>query len=270
MAKGTIRITENELVELVSNCCRLICGSEDGRICSSENFRKYEMQLSEKLGYGEFDKVLSWHKKQKLLYEGLIRSYDSRTLCNALLKKGADFAQIQTKPDVKTELIFTKVPTAIISDCERLSKVTGWDIIENTPDCDSTMLIFAPRFGKDANALVYEECNGILYHVTPCENVERISKQGLVPRSGQKIDKSRDMICLATTEEDAISISYSLSETSKKHYKHYALLKIDLSLRLHQQLKPKFFMDPMYYGGVVTLDNIPPYCVKVIKTFSVE
>ena len=270
MAKETIKLTEDEPIELVSNRRRTICEIEDGRICSSENFMKYEMHLSKELGYGEFDKVLSWHKKQKLLYNGLICSYDSRTLCDALLKKGADFAQIQTKPDVKTELIFTKVPTAIISDCEQLSKVTGWDIMENIPGSDSATLIFAPRFGKDANDWVYEECNGILYHLSPCENVEKISRQGLVPITSQEIDKTRDMICLATTEENAIAILYSLPSTSKKHYKHYALLKIDLSLRLHQQLKPKFFMDPMYYGGVVTLDNIPPYCVKVIKTFSVE
>ncbi|MBQ0016274.1 MAG: hypothetical protein KBT04_04770 [Bacteroidales bacterium] len=191
----------------------------------------------------------------------MIHSYDVDVLKDRLVQLGVQVLKVDTSNE--TPRICAMIAEENRQQVSQLLTQCGWYDIQ--PNESISMIV--PKFGKDAQELVYNTHNGILYHTTRLSNCDRIYDQGLVSRSGNKIDYSQDLFHFLFSPNECVDLAYSLSMETKDHPLEFALYKIDLNKIKRDTIKPKFFFDPQYPQSVVTLDNVPSYCLTRIRDF---
>jgi len=99
----------------------------------------------------------------------------------------------------------------------------------------------------------------ILYHVCESKHVNKILKNGLIPKSRSKKSFHPDRIYLTKTTELAYELANFFNKGSSN--REWAILEIDTST-IEDYLK--LFKDPNYLDkGYFTLNNITPYCIKL-------
>lgn len=265
MKRKCIIITKPQLDSIIKDCMIKIIKEytevEGG--CDNDTLISYEMPIIEKYGLGVY-RHMCMRKEQKLLYEGLIKSYEYETLCERIVQIGGQILNIDNSNS--TLRIFTIIPSNSEEQFQRLLLQCGWYALSQIGD----IIVVTPKFGTDANELVYNHHNGILYHTTPIRNENSILGKGLIPKSGRKIDNSQDLAHFFFSKEDCIAIAPSLCSLDRQQQRQYTLFKIDLSKLYKGNVKPNFFHDPQHSDGIVTKENIPPYCITKICDFEVD
>ena len=97
---------------------------------------------------------------------------------------------------------------------------------------------------------------------------KRNNRQGLASKS-ESSDNSQELVHFFS-EEECVDLAPSLSVTNLKHPMEYTLYKTDLSKLPSVYVKPRFFFDPKTANAVITLDNIPPFCLFKVCDFKVS
>lgn len=97
-----------------------------------------------------------------------------------------------------------------------------------------------------------------LYHVTDEKYLPKILKNGLIPKSKNKISKHPDRIYLATNEENMFEIGNIFIEDG--FIENIIYLKISLN-----KLYNKFLIEPQFPGGIYTTQNIPPTNIEILE-----
>lgn len=264
MAKKVIRITESQLRNIVKEVTyRIVEEFAPENQHDIHDLWSFEESLINEYGVG-MKRIGNMLQEQKLLYEGLILSYDIDILSDRLKSIGVDILNINKQN--YTTRIYATIPPDKQQQTQQLLIQCGWYNI--SPSSDIATIV--PKFGELANDYVYETNKGILYHVTPKYYSDKVMAQGLVPKSKHKIDRSQDLVHLLTDKNECISLSYSLSSTTSIHPREYSLFKIDLNKLHKDHLKPLFYFDPQYTNGVVTLENIPPYCLTKLCDYELS
>ena len=69
----------------------------------------------------------------------------------------------------KTPVIFASIPAEINKKYYELLNVCGW----YESDKESMFHVIVPRFGANADNVVYDNNNGKLYHITPIKNAKK-------------------------------------------------------------------------------------------------
>jgi|ERR1035437_731978 hypothetical protein len=101
-----------------------------------------------------------------------------------------------------------------------------------------------------------------LYHICPQDNLEKILKIGLTPRSGSKISNHPERIYFAFTESNVLQIGEKFKEHEFNKINGYTLLEIDTS-KVNQL---RIFEDPNFKkSGVYALVNVPPDAITVLR-----
>lgn len=135
--------------------------------------------------------MINMKKIKKYIDESLIKSYDSDILLKKIKNKYKDKINdihIQkSKSNIQSFSIqFNKEYINDIAYDESLYKlldlfgyyITEYSIVIGE---DNVILRFEPIFGQKCNDLVYNDCNGIIFHITKSNNLPRIRKRGLIP-----------------------------------------------------------------------------------------
>ena len=106
-----------------------------------------------------------------------------------------------------------------------------------------------------------------LYHLTPSNKVHKILKNGLCPKSGNKLSRHPERIYLFlqrvsdyTFSRFADDLWYSVNKEKKKRDVQYSLLKIDTK-KCRDDFK--IYCDPDLKNAVWTYDNIPPEAITI-------
>ena len=97
-----------------------------------------------------------------------------------------------------------------------------------------------------------------MYHITDEKYLDKIKKIGLIPKTNSKIGYHPERIYLAKSINDAKNISDLMGNFIAKE--NQVFLKIDL-----QNLIAFFMQDGQFYGGVYTMNNIPPSHIEIIN-----
>lgn len=109
---------------------------------------------------------------------------------------------------------------------------------------------------------------GIYYHITTSNKVNKILKQGLTVREGNKLGYSRGARTYLISYPNE-ELAYSLFKDMKDSV-DVTILLVDLREFLGKQINiyhDDFTSDD---GAVYTYDYIPPKCLKVYKTFTIK
>lgn len=126
-------------------------------------------------------------------------------------------------------------------------------------------IIMEPVYSEDMTNIVYDKCNGIIYHITDDRNVDSILRNGL------RIKKiSSDMPGRVYVYAPGFYISNKNKELWGDFIKRigkYGDYKI-LKINLHKlKTKLKFYKDTAMNGDEVlfTYNNIPKICIEEVK-----
>lgn len=224
-------------------------------------------KLYEEYNYKNVDGngLRSYKGYQKYLYESLFGSYNSEDLLRELCKIykddiiSADFMGLHSE-NIKSIII--KFKNDIIINDDKFKELLNFYNYYIVKTINNEYLI-DPYKPQDFTNYVYNDCNGIIYHVTNKNTYNKIIKYGLKPKNLTKNNNKRPyrlfFLCLKDNKE-LMTQARQISSTSNGNI----ILKIDLN---EYKNKLKFFKDTtaIGYDAYFTCEPIPPYCIKLYK-----
>lgn len=186
------------------------------------------------------------------LNESLIMSYDT----DAFIKKlknifhPEEIVKHNSKSDPKRFAIKvseTNFNNIYDKSTHKIFDFYGYYITELSyvQDENKYIIAFEPIFGKKCNELVYDECNGIIYHVTSASYTKDILKKGLVPVERWNNDNYRNyserlfLSCGKTNKEVLDNIKFIIKQLRKNN--NYSILRINLK---KHRYNVDFYYDP--------------------------
>lgn len=247
---------------------------------SEDSYRFYLDTIYNKY-YPYYEDRFSYERyTQKILNvnETLNHSWDSKQLVNNLSKKynvkNVEYINIKNKITQFT-IFFENDIDNIIEDKEfwsllHLSNYYIKSIIDN-----ENSIILEPYKPKDVTDYIYNECKGIIYHVTRKSTYDKIKNSELSPKWKGEWDKLkrkpyniwRDgrIFFIADTNINSIKKQLeSIKNTSPKLKDDCIYLKIDLNKYRHKLI---FRIDSSArgYTAYFTEEPIPGYCLEEFK-----
>ena len=186
--------------------------------------------------------------------ESLIKSYNTDKLKNALNKKYGieDFYDHKSKSDEpkRVALSVDKDLYNRLMDDEgffKLIDLYGYTLTEiNCIDKKIYDLHLEPNFGKKCNELVYDKCNGIIWHVSKKEFEEFIVKDGVKPRTGENYRSFSERVflsCGETSKEIVDNVKFLIKQLAILEGE-YVIYKINLKRNRHHPYNVNFYYDP--------------------------
>lgn len=210
------------------------------------------------------------------LKEGLIQTYDINKVKDIVCRK-FNLNPDQFSVDSVTENGTTINLVSIVLD-SKVSKNEIGDIINLMRTCGYfeyqehrnygafKIYVFEPRYSEDVTDKVRQKYH-YLFHATPTIYVQKILKNGLVPRHRNTLFLYPSRVyCMAgnnLSREQIYTIKNIKAERGQKRLhdsNHYTILKIDIS-EIPDNVK--FFADPMEKDSIYTHNNIPPQAISV-------
>ena len=213
---------------------------------------------------------------KKLLYEGLSVSFNPSFIYPRIKKMG--FEDIRYDNNRKIFSINFVLNNDNSPRYEKLNNfmdnVCGWmhgatmgggKTIPNKLDFLKTLegnafLQYEAKFNIEINKLPK-----ILYHLTVFDNLNKILKIGLIPKSSEYIFNYKDRIYFSENIDSLINLAKQKAKT--KNIKEFAVLQIETS---SLQIGIRFFHDPNFQDGMYTLENIAPLNILPILKISFD
>jgi hypothetical protein len=96
-----------------------------------------------------------------------------------------------------------------------------------------------------------------LYHTSSKKFANKISKNGIIPKSGNKLSKHPERIYLTDNLLTAKQFGTYIKETNKEEYNIYEINTKDLDINLYRDIN-------LNNGGYYTLNTISPDRLKII------
>lgn len=214
------------------------------------------------------------------LYEGLTFSYPPGTFAKYLYNKYENIQNIDTTDTGKIlihcyikdgEILKNNISKSDLSLGGYFLEREGIDKIYK----QFYFLLYAPIYDFfDYTDYIYNDLDGIVYHITKKKYVDKIIKYGLVPKTSNKGCIHPDRIYVLSTQpiEKYKFFVNDLYKSDKDNI--YCLLKINLKqhlIYLHNKTKLKFLNDPNVTIGFnnipiafYTCENISPNCIEYI------
>jgi hypothetical protein len=236
----------------------------------------------------EMEKIQDYENS---LYEGLIKSVPKNSIRSLVEKKYKSNFDTEGNNFFITYLFNNNIEIALeeLEDLITLTNNLGWfpsnigygeqflefvrwdkekrnfkSLIEK--NYLSIKFSFEPKYDEiDTNIEMADAThNRILYHLTPTLFVNKILKNGLIPRSRSKKSYHPDRIYLATNVEDCEKLIPVFKAQTKIN--NWTVLEINtLPINYYLELyKDQNFKD----RGVFTLNTITPLCISVHSEYS--
>lgn len=231
-------------------------------------------------------------EEQSLLYEGLIVSYSPQYMINQINRLTNNKAKIsynKNDPTVIGILLPYPFDQQMINQLLRHFDVGGWELattnlidnrqkqrgtygprrvavadtknrnqiptlINDASPTSQLQMVLEAKFGYDVAQEVARNWEYV-YHATPTNKVQKILKQGLTPKSGQKMAAHADRIYIALSEQDARMFTQMVDSPTP-----WTILRI--STQFLKQPGVRLYTDPAFDGGYFTLSNINPVFIK--------
>jgi hypothetical protein len=232
--------------------------------------------------YLQGDEYDMYSKYQQLLYESLLKSYDTKKFVNILNKKFKKYIfkiELINTSDIVNSIRIKFKKEFDITNKEYQSLLNLYNYYESK-NIDNKIITLSPRISEDMSDKVYNESNGIVYHVCPNYVVDKILENGLRPKGGKnskiyknrvwhpksiyvifdKVDNDIKNYFKKEIENDKITNEYDNNVLSNNDV---TILKIDLN---KYDRKLKFYKDTL--GGksfIYTKEYIPPQCISIYK-----
>lgn len=220
-----------------------------------------------------------WYSSyQSSLYETLNRSFDAKELVSKINDiMTIDKVEYASPRQSTTQFIiyFNKQNfDKLISDDtlgeKFISLMHQYNYYWKTADFEKCYISLEPYKPEEATSYVYDDCKGIIYHVTSekiwnkIKDNKEITKQIIKPNKIKSDSMFRDarsfFIC---TPDEKKALQYCQSIINTKQIKDYVILKIDLN-KFRYKVKFRIDSSAMGYKSYFTEEPIPSYCATKI------
>jgi len=223
-----------------------------------------------------------YDKYQYLLYESLLKSYDPKKLTNKLNRKYKKY--IKRIDIISFDRLTKNIRIEFYNEFDNTNKeyislLNLYNYYE-AKNIDNKIITLAPRISEDMSDKVYNESNGIVYHICPNYVVDKILEYGLRSkgRKNSKIYKNRawhpkSVYVMFGSVDNNIKEYFKTEINNDKITTEYdnnilnsnevTILKIDLN---KYNRKLKFYKDTL--GGkqfTYTKEYIPPQCISIYE-----
>lgn len=208
-----------------------------------------------------------WLMKELALYEGLISTASLQSTNNVLSRKYKTYPYWK---DNRFDIICSGTET--IGEIKNLLVTTnnlGWfPSYIKTPTKSikyKESILFSAadigvpfRIGFEAKYDIEIDKSKLpkkLFHVTLTSKIEKIKKQGLTPKSYNKLSTHPDRIYLYNSQAALKSLLDRMKQLNPKD-QNYSVIEIDVA---DLPIYVRFFRDPNFENGYYTLSNIHPH-----------
>lgn len=214
------------------------------------------------------------------LMEGYFKTYPTDKIIKYLQKRYGEYASIQVMEnengievfiigfydDKNSEDVINK-DMALCGYFPSISRVT--DKIK--------YIQYEPRHQNHINEIVQDV--EYIYHLTPTNKVKKIFKNGLTPRTNNKLFKYPDRIYFFLNEPyyyelQSIIKQFYMEELKKgkenKKYIPYTGTYTFLAIDTEMVKNCNFYYDPNLFDAIYTKDNIPPQAISIVEEIEQE
>lgn len=234
-----------------------------------------------------FDNIGYFDEDDSIIGEGLVKTYPIDKSINYIVRKyGLREKQIQLKTldnGIKPiNVILAILPNSIdgntLGDIKHDFQTCGYfdhQAPKQVPNTNYFFIIFEPKFSQDISEFVRQSYQ-YLYHSTSTIYLDKIAKNGLIPKSKNSLFLYPDRTFLMVGNKlnnKQLNVLKNVQNARNKHVdtnnpienKEYALITIDVS-KLPTDIR--FYCDPTAYGAIFTYDSIPPQAILSIDNFT--
>jgi hypothetical protein len=227
--------------------------------------------------FNEYEEII--HKNCMLLKEGLIKTYPLNSMIGMLSKYGESFYNSYNHSGGVLVLANNYLNGSSIEMVNKVLDAGGYyvsyysvflktsptksDLVKkfkdlpNMEDIHQLWIIYEAKF----DSIVDISNIHFLYHLTEKRYLERIKRDGLVPRANNKLTNHPDRIYF-TMDEVGLNMLLPQFINLGKSINEYIILRIDYRLAN----KPKLMLDPNFSSyGVYTTENIPFSAINGMK-----
>lgn len=207
------------------------------------------------------------------VYESILKSYDNKKLYNEILNNfDKDIVPYNytynDRATVKSFVIKYK-KTYTFTETEKFRQLLNlYNYFITYIDKENKLIHLEPNIPDNMTDYVYNDCNGIVYHITKTDIYEtKIKKYGLKPKTAS-YRKFPECVFVTTgknEQEIKENIKYvkDILTDDPPYFRNTCILKIDLN---KYKNKITLYKDNgMENNSFWTSEYIPPYCIKTIN-----
>ena len=220
--------------------------------------------------------LIKEHLERKLIYEGLISSYSPSFIFRKLREFHYD-AGFKDKKFLITFNFSTENKQRYEELNDFMDKTCGWKHGASLANGHTTknkldflkeiqgvvVLQYEPKFDMETNNVP-----NVLYHLTTSDKLEKISKNGLTPKSSNnffsfddRIYLSRDINSLYKFAKNKFFTTEIDNEISGKYIERHKFI----ILQVKPEHRMRFFEDVNFPQGVYTKENFSIFSIKPIE-----
>lgn len=211
------------------------------------------------------------------IYETLSRSYDYTKLMKNIAKYFHDdmieIKIINSNSENKSFNIYYKNQFHNNDKFKSLLFLYNYHIANNE---SKSYYLISPNKPTERTDKIYDECDGVIYHITSKNNYEKIMKYGLKPKTSPTHDERVYVFAETNIKKlkfDILSMTHMLqksAEINNKYNKDFSvILKIDLN---KYKNKLTFYDDENVevFSAYWTAEYIPPFCIEKININNIK
>lgn len=228
--------------------------------------------------------------KQYVISEGLIKTYPIKEVVNCLARLFNLTTDVKlltqimlgqsdyngliniTQGNNETNEVLVLVPKSVYNKDNIDKYMNKWgyfcSAVQEKSGVSTKFFLLQYEKKYDIDVTDYVRKTGTLYHIAPNIVVNKIIKNGLVPKNstwGMFAHEGRVYFFYQPLSDlgfESFVSDFGKNKQVRANNDGYSLLKIDVSL-LNNNVK--FYADPRQSSAVYTLDNIPPKAIEIIK-----
>lgn len=230
-------------------------------------------EFASKLSYANNDLI---NQKDEFINEGLIHTYDIEKVKDMVCRKFdllPNQFHIEKRydnnviTDICMIILKSDISNNFIGEIKHFMQTCGYfEAFKKRYLKNNIVLTFEPRFSKDISNEIKNKYEN-LFHATPTIYVEKILRNGLVPKNNNTLFFYPSRIyCMRgnNLSNSQINVLKNVQKQrlSNNHFDNneYTILKIETS-KLSDNIK--FYVDPMAPDAIFTYDNIPPQAITI-------
>jgi hypothetical protein len=227
--------------------------------------------------------IYEYYKFEYDLYEGLIKSYPLYDVIRILKNKNYDVKENYKDNTFSLKFLFSNNIDEALIDYNKIMQITntcGYFCSNMKGEDNKAQFVIEKYNLENFKKLINNKLNLInfsfeakydifiekipdnLYHLTPTRNVDKILKNGLIPKSRSKKSYHPERIYLTKSSEDLTILFKGFYEKTK--IKEWTILKINTHILEYLQI----YKDPNFKEkGYYTLNTLPPFCLSIYKQY---
>lgn len=173
-------------------------------------------------------------------------------------------------------------------DIQHILNVTGYYISDIQNDfidgLNVEFIYFEPKYMYECTDYIFNETDQICYHITLSALYDKMGRNGLIPKAGNKKTKHLERVYLIEPGEyskmyfvqqaimlfkDGVKYRNSIKTQYLNQNNKLSISVLKIDFNKDNTVKHRFFKDPNHKQGIFVYNTIHPKCVSVLHEFEI-